>query len=416
LDSYHIRGGRRIGGQIKVSGAKNAALPILAAAVLTGSESFLGNCPQISDVENMLEILRRLGCKVNRTADGILVDSKGLIACEVSHELTGELRSSVFLLGPMLARCGEVILGQPGGCAIGLRPINLHLSALRSLGAEIEERDGMVICTAKKLTGGKINLDFPSVGATENAMLAALGATGETMILNSAKEPEIVDLQDYLVACGARIKGAGTGTIHIEGGHTLHDVHHNILPDRIEGGTFLAAAAATGGDLLLEGTRPLHMSSLLQHLEKCGCFVKCYEDKVLLDAPERLKAIDYVVTEPYPGFPTDMQSQFLTLMAIAGGRSCIREEIFENRFKYVSELNKMGARIEIRNKNAIIDGVSSFHGQHVEAKDLRGGAALVIAGLIAEGETIIDNIEYIERGYHKFDEALRTLGADIQKK
>ena len=326
-----------------------------------------------------------------------------------------EMRSSVFLMGPMIARCGKVILSYPGGCEIGLRPIDIHLSALRQLGVEIKEAHGYLECTAERLVGNRILLDFPSVGATENVMLAATAAEGETRIINPAKEPEIIDLQNYLNACGAKIKGAGTDEIVICGKQSYHQVEHKVIPDRIEGGTILAAVAITGGNLVLKNAIPEHMGMTLAKFREAGCRIKERKDSIEMWAPARLKAIDMVKTLPYPGFPTDMQSQFLTAMTLAQGTSLITETFFESRFKYVEELRKMGARVKVDGRSAIVTGVKNLTGARVIAKDLRGGASLVIAGLGASGETIVESINHIDRGYDQLEEAFSKIGADIKR-
>jgi UDP-N-acetylglucosamine 1-carboxyvinyltransferase len=417
LDSYHIRGGKKIQGECTVRGAKNAALPILAASIVTNSQIELTGCPEITDVENMLEILRSLGCKTEKSNGNIFVDSTTVDSSVIPARLMKGMRSSVFLMGPLIARNGEVTLSQPGGCEIGARPIDIHVSALKKLGVSIEERDGLLICKGRQLKGNCITLEFPSVGATENAMLAALAADGETIIKNSAREPEIIDLQNFLIACGAFVTGAGSDTIVISGKGSpykkFHGTSHNIIPDRIEAGTLMAAAAATGGKLFLKRADGSHMAAIIEKFEEAGCVVRKYSDGVYMEAGNRLLGTGFT-TSPYPGFPTDMQSQFLAMLTLAEGESLIKETIFENRFKQVQELNKMGADITVSGTDARIKGVKGLKGCRVNATDLRGGAALVIAGLAAEGETIIDNILHIERGYDKLDKVLNALGADIR--
>lgn len=413
MDHYRINGGNRLSGEYELTGAKNAVLPILAATIVTGNKSKIKSCPDLSDVRTMLFILQELGCKVTYESDGIVVDSSTIDSYTISESLMREMRSSVFLMGPMIARCGKVILSYPGGCEIGLRPIDIHLSALRRLGVSIKESHGFLECTADKLVGNRILMDFPSVGATENAMMAATAAEGETRIINPAKEPEIVDLQNFLNSCGAEIRGAGTGEIVINGGKSYHEIEHKVIPDRIEGGTILAAVAMTGGNVLLKNAMPEHMSITLSKLREAGCKIKEGKDFVELIAPNRLKAIETIRTQPYPGFPTDMQSQLLTVMTVAQGTSVVTETIFESRFKHVEELRKMGAKVKVDGRTAIITGVKSLTGARVFARDLRGGASLVIAGLGAEGETIVENIHHIDRGYDRFESALQRIGADI---
>lgn len=413
MEHFRISGGKKLSGEYALTGAKNAVLPILAATIVTGNKSRIKSCPDLSDVRNMIEILREIGCKVTYDRDEVIVDSTSIDSYTIPEHLMREMRSSVFLMGPMIARCGKVTLSYPGGCEIGSRPIDIHLLALKKLGVNIKESHGFLECTADKLIGNRILLDFPSVGATENAMLAATAAEGETVIINPAKEPEIVDLQLFLNNCGAEITGAGTSEIVIHGRKPLHEVEHTVIPDRIEGGTILAAVAMTGGNILLKNSVPEHMSIALSKLRDAGCRIKEGRDYIYLTAPNKLKCIETIKTQPYPGFPTDMQSQFLTIMTIAQGTSIITETIFESRFKHVDELRKMGARIKLDGRTAIITGVKNLTGARVVAKDLRGGASLVLAGLGAEGETIVENICHIDRGYDKFELTLKSIGAEI---
>ncbi len=415
MDQFRINGGVKLTGEYELTGAKNAVLPILAATIVTGNECKIKSCPGLSDVETMFTILRELGCRITKEADGVIVDTKPISSYTIPEHLMREMRSSVFLMGPMIARCGKVKLSYPGGCEIGLRPIDIHLSALRKLGVTIKEAHGFMECTADRLVGSRILLDFPSVGATENVMLAATAAEGETRIINAAKEPEITDLQRFLNACGAQVEGAGTGEIIINGKRSYNQVEHKVIPDRIEGGTVLAAVAMTGGNVVLRNAIPEHMSMTLSKLREAGCRIREGKDSVELISPVRLKAVETVKTQPYPGFPTDMQSQFLTAMTVAQGTSVITETIFESRFKHVEELRKMGAKIKVDSRIAVVTGVKNLTGARVIAKDLRGGASLVIAGLGAEGETIVENICHIDRGYDKFEMALQKIGADIRR-
>lgn len=415
MDNYHISGGKTLEGEYSLKGAKNAVLPILAATIITGSTSKIENSPDLTDVRTMVAILQEMGCKVKWEDDSITVDSSSVDTFIIPKQLMKEIRSSVFLMGPTLARCGQVKLSYPGGCAIGSRPIDIHLSALRLLGVNISEKDGLLECKAERLVGADIPLDFPSVGATENAMMAAVMAEGQTRILNAAKEPEIIDLQNYLRACGADINGAGTGEIVVNGSKPLHGCSYKVIPDRIEGGTILAAVAMTGGKILLRDTIPDHMESITEKLEEAGCRINKEKKTVYLEAPKRLKAVKPFETLPYPGFPTDMQSQFVALMSKAEGTAYITETIFENRFKHIEELKKMGADIVIKDRTAIISGISALKGSDLTAMDLRGGASLVMAGLAAEGETIVRNISHIDRGYERFEITLNKLGADIKR-
>lgn len=415
LGSYQIQGGRPIEGEYTVKGAKNAVLPILAASIVTGEENLFSRCPDISDVQIMQEILESLGCKAVRSDDRVWIDTSGVSCCEVPRVLMEKMRSSIFLIGPLLTRCGRAVISQPGGCAIGRRPIDLHMKALSQMGADIEEKDQQLIVTGNRLYGTNLILDFPSVGATENIMLAALGAKGETVIHNSAREPEIVDLQNYLNCCGAQIKGAGTSRIVIKGQVPLHGSYYPIMGDRIEAGTFLMAAAATGGELLLREVESDTLRNLTKYLRFAGCKIKRRPREIWLRAPKRLYGIGKIKTEPYPGFPTDLQPQLCAVMAGAEGQTKVEETIFENRFRYTAQLAKLGADIEILQRTAIIKGVKQLVGTRVEAEDLRGGAALVLAGLSASGETIVENIEFIERGYSGFHKELEQLGADIKR-
>ncbi len=415
MESYHIRGGNKVNGEYSVKGAKNAALPILAATILCGEECILSNIPEITDVCSMKKILNELGCKTDTNGENITVNSKGLVADTISLKRMKEMRSSVFLLGALLGRCGSAVISQPGGCNIGSRPIDLHLYALRKLGTEITEKDDVIICKANKLRGTPIEFDFPSVGATENAIMAAVNAEGQTILKNCAREPEIVDLQDFLNSCGAKIQGAGTNTIYINGCKELHGGIHRIIPDRIECGTYLVATAATGGEILIRNSEGNHIKSILEKLEETGCIVRVERDKIYLKSCERLSSLEKIITSPYPGFPTDLQSPFLTMLTLAKGKSYVEENIFENRFAFTNELKKLGADIYVKDNYAIINGVDELKGCKISATDLRGGASLVIAGLMAQGETIIDGIEHIERGYANFSQNLRKLGADIRK-
>lgn len=415
MEQFRINGGAKLTGEYELTGAKNAVLPILAATIVTGNESKIKSCPDLSDVQTMFAILRELGCRITKEEEGTVVDTGPINSYTIPEHLMREMRSSVFLMGPMIARCGKVTLSYPGGCEIGLRPIDIHLSALRKLGVTIKEAHGYLECTADRLTGDRIVLDFPSVGATENVMLAATAAEGETRIINPAKEPEIIDLQNFLNACGAEVTGAGTGEIVIRGKNSYNQVEHKVIPDRIEGGTILAAVAITGGNVILRNAIPEHMSMILSKLKEAGCRIREGKDTVELSTPGKLKAVEVVKTLPYPGFPTDMQSQFLTLMTVAQGTSVITETIFESRFKHVEELRKMGANIKVDGRTAVVTGVRRLTGARTAARDLRGGASLVIAGLGARGETIVENVCHIDRGYDKFEMALRRIGADIKR-
>lgn len=415
MSEWSVVGGRRLQGRLKVQGAKNAVLPIMAASLLGGGVSRLENCPKLSDVDASLEILRHLGCRVIQNGGEIVIDSSGMNQNHIPHALMLKMRSSVMYMGAILARCGEVRLSTPGGCELGSRPIDLHLKALSQLGAEIVEDGGEVLCRGK-LTGTHINLEFPSVGATENVMLAACAAEGETVLTNAAREPEIVDLQAFLNASGAAVRGAGSAEITISGFSARSETTHRILPDRIAAATYLCAAAAAGGDVLLENVIPAHLDTVCQSLKELGCGLVCGRDSLRLRADGRLHAPRPVVTKPYPGFPTDAQALLMAACLKAAGTSVFVENIFENRYRHVPELRRLGAEIRVEGRVAMVTGVSALHGAPVTACDLRGGAALLIAALAAEGETEIYDTGHIVRGYADAAGAFRALGADVNCK
>ena len=412
MKSYVIEGGKKLEGSTYVSGSKNASLPIIAASILNKGITKLYNVPNIHDTKIMLKILEHLGCKTKRINGKIIIDSKKIKLHEIPEDLMREMRSSVIIAGALIGRLNKATFSYPGGCDIGARPIDLHLKSFEKLGIELEEDAGYIKCKCDKTIGTEIQLDFPSVGATENVMLASVFAKGETIITNAAMEPEIVDLQNFLNKMGANIKGAGTNQIVINGVTKLKEVSYNVMPDRIEAGTLLCSVAITGGKLELKNIIPDHLTPIIHKLEECGCSIDIDKDILKLQAPKKLKAKD-IKTMPYPGFPTDMQSIFASMLTVAKGTSIIIENIFENRYKYVTELNRMGAKITIEGRTAVIKGVRRLSGANVKATDLRGGAALILAGLIAKGKTTITNIEYILRGYENIDEKLRSLGAKI---
>lgn len=414
MSSYIIEGGRKLEGEVKVSGSKNASLPIIAATILNGKTTTLYNVPNIEDTKKTLDILKILGCKVKKNNNKIQINSAKITTHEIPDKQMRELRSSVILAGAILSRFKNVVFTFPGGCDIGARPIDLHLDGFRKLGISIEEDGGFIKCNAEKIVGNDIHLDFPSVGATENIILAAVLAEGETKLENAALEPEIVDLQNFLNKMGAKIQGAGTKTIHITGVKSLKEASYNIMPDRIEAGTLLCATAITGGKINLINAIPEHLASVIYKLEETGCKIELRKKSIFLEAPKKLKAVD-IKTMPYPGFPTDMQSVFGTMLTVAKGTSVIVENIFENRYKYINELKRMGAKATIEGKTAIINGVKKIKSAEVKATDLRGGAALVVAGLVAKGKTEVSNIEFLLRGYEKLDEKLNKLGAKILK-
>ena len=414
MQYYLVEGGKPLHGSIPISGAKNSVLPILAATLLAGGRTILHNCRDLRDVRSALEILEHLGCRTRRQGSDILVDSSGASRWDVPHALMREMRSSVIFLGPILARFGKARLSLPGGCEIGQRPIDLHLAALRRLGAEIREEGGDILCRAGDLRGREIILSFPSVGATENAMLTACACSGVTRIINAAREPEIADLQAFLQKAGADIGGSGESVITVSGGMPRRDVEHTILPDRIETATYLCAAAACGGEVTLTETQPEQVGTVLQCLSEAGCTVRTAGRSITLLAPERLGHIAQVRTMPYPGFPTDAQAPLMAAACTGRGASVFLETIFENRYRHVSELARMGADIRVSGRTALVNG-AALHGASVRCTDLRGGAALVIAALAARGESRIEDITHIDRGYEHLAEKLTALGGSIRR-
>ncbi len=416
MDSWHIRGGRRLDGVSFIQGSKNASLPILAASVIAPAESSLMNVPQLRDIDAALRILRHLGCTAQQRGNEVYIDARGLVRSTIPHELMLEMRSSVIFMGALLARCGEARLCPPGGCQLGRRPIDLHLKALRALGARIEESGGEIICRAEKLRGTELRLAFPSVGATENAMLAATAAEGETVILGAAREPEIVALQEYLRRMGVEIHGAGGDRIVIGGRRKVSLVRQRIVSDRIVASTLACAAAAAGGSVELRGVEPAHFSTLLHFLKQAGCDIIADKRGVWIRSSGKLRAVEQISTQPYPGFPTDAQPVLMAALLKARGTSVITENIFENRFRQVPELRRLGADISVRGRTAEIRGVETLHGAVLTATDLRGGAAMIVAGLAAEGETLLYDEGHIRRGYECFDGKLRSLGAEIDLK
>lgn len=411
---YIVDGGKKLDGIVKVSGSKNAALPIISAAILNGGISKLYNIPNIHDTRITLEILKYLGCKVNKNNDKIEINSRNITKKDIPEKLMREMRSTVIIAGALLGRFKEVTFSYPGGCDIGARPIDLHLKAFKKLGVNITEEYGFIKCKCDKIVGANIDLDFPSVGATENVILASIYCEGKTVITNAAKEPEIIDLSNMLNKMGANIQGAGTNAIEITGVQKLKNVGYRIIADRIEAGTLLCAAAITGGKVKITNMNPEHITAVLSKLEETGCKLEIGDNFVQLVAPKRLKAVE-IKTLPYPGFPTDMQSIFGSILTIARGTSIITENIFENRFKYATELNRMGAKTKTEGKTLIISGTRKLTAASVSSTDLRGGAALVLAGLVAKGKTKVDNIDYILRGYEGLDKKLSLLGATIKR-
>ncbi|KGG80668.1 UDP-N-acetylglucosamine 1-carboxyvinyltransferase [Caloranaerobacter azorensis H53214] len=403
-------------GTVRISGAKNSALPIIAASLLSTGECILEDVPDLRDVDVICEVLSSLGSDVKRVSrEKLQINASIIDNFEAPYELMKKMRASFLVMGPLLARMGKARVSMPGGCAIGTRPIDLHLKGFKALGAEIEVGHGYVEASADKLKGERIYLDFPSVGATENIMMAAALAEGETIIENAAQEPEIVDLANFLNKIGGDIKGAGTSTIKIKGVKTLYGGRHQIIPDRIEAGTFMVAAAITKGDIIVENVVVDHVKSIIAKLKETGAEIIEDGDKIRVIGKKNIKSID-IKTMPYPGFPTDMQAQFMALMSVANGTSIIIETVFENRFMHVDELKRMGANIKIEGRSAIIQGTNKLMGAPVKATDLRAGAALILSGLVAEGETEISNIFHIDRGYSNIEQKLSKLGAKIYRK
>ena len=411
-----VEGGRKIEGEIRMQGAKNSALPILAATLLCEGRSILHNCPRLSDVDAAVQILEYLGCQVKRAGDTLTVLPDTVCRSDIPDDLMREMRSSIVFLGAIIARCQKAAISYPGGCELGPRPIDLHLQALRKLGTDIVEEQGFLDCVSHgRLKGAKIVLSFPSVGATENIMLAAVTAKGTTEIINAAREPEIVDLAAFLSKCGAKIKGAGEGTIEITGVETLKGSEHNVIPDRIVAATYLSCAAITGGRLSLMECCPDHLKAVLPLFEESGCQLEYGEDYISIERSASLNPLRLVRTMPYPGFPTDAQAPVMALSTLAGGTTIFVENIFENRYKHAYELMRMGADIKIEGRVAVVEGVSSLHGAQVCATDLRGGAALMTAALAAQGETVITGIHHIDRGYETIEKVLTSVGARVKR-
>jgi len=415
LEKLVIEGGRPLFGTIQIHGAKNAALPILAASIMASGTHAIENVPDLMDIHVMLDILRSLGCRADLREEKVMINTSGLNSFHVPEALMKQMRSSIFLMGPLLARFGKVVVYQPGGCAIGERKIDLHLRGLTALGAKIAESPEMIVCEADRLIGADIYLDYPSVGATENIMMAAAMADGMTTIYNAAREPEIQDLQNYLNKMGARIIGAGTDTITINGVRQLYPSTYQIIPDRIVAGTFMVAAAVTRGNITLENVCPAHLSSVIHALKRAGVQISIQDDIINVNCPTRPKAVERIVTSPHPSFPTDLQSQVMVLLSLADGLSIIKETVFEGRFKHVDELIRMGADIRVDLNSALIRGVPRLYGATVEATDLRAGAALVIAGLAAHGRTVVEQVHHIDRGYDRIEKMLARLGAKIER-
>ena len=415
MDEILISGGNRLAGEVRISGAKNSALPILASTILSGGECIITNVPRVVDVLTMGKLLGILGAKVSHEGNRAVIQADAIASTEAPYDLVKTMRASVLVLGPLVARWGEAKVSLPGGCAIGSRPVNLHLTGLSKLGADISIEHGYITAKAKRLRGARIYCDTPTVTGTENLMMAASLAEGVTMLENAAKEPEIVDLANFLVKRGARIHGAGTDAITIDGVRELHGGDHEVIPDRIEAGTYLAAGAITRGDVIATHCRPSHLEAVLMKLREAGADVQEEKDMVRLTMPGKLKGTD-VRTFPFPGFPTDMQAQMVALMSLAEGTSVITETVFESRFMHVEELRRMGADIRVEGNRLVVTGCKKLTGAPVMASDLRASAGLIVAGLAAEGMTQVQRVYHLDRGYERIEEKLRALGADVRRR
>jgi UDP-N-acetylglucosamine 1-carboxyvinyltransferase len=411
-----IEGGKPLNGELTISGAKNSSLPVLAATLLGGRQSVIHNCPNLSDVDISIKILRHLGCEVERQGDTVIVDPSGLCRWDIPDALMREMRSSIVFLGAIAAKMGNACISFPGGCELGPRPIDLHLKALRRLGLEIIEHHGFLDCSVKtRLKGAEIVLSFPSVGATENILLASTLAEGTTIIVNAAREPEIVDLANCLNSMGAKIYGTGGSSIRIDGVTKLNGAEHRVIPDRIVSSTYMAIAAITGGEIVLRDACMDHLSPVIEAFEEMGCEIKEEKGLCVVKRKGILKPIKNVRTMPYPGFPTDSQALVMAVSTLSKGTSVFIESIFESRFKHASELMRLGAKIKVEGRIAVVEGVEALSGATVEATDLRGGAALIIAGLAIEGKTEITNIRHIDRGYENIELKLKEIGASITR-
>ncbi len=417
MEKFIISGGERLCGELSIHGAKNSALPILAAALLADTPSVIHNCPELTDINYAIKILEHLGCKVERNGGDVIIDSSTVNRCDIPDDLMCCMRSSIIFLGAILSKVNRATLTPPGGCKIGLRPIDLHLYALKKLGMQFSSSEDVMECHCPNgIHGARINLSFPSVGATENILLAAVTACGDTVIENAAREPEIVDLASFLNKMGAKIYGAGEKRIVVEGVKKLSGAEHTVIPDRIVASTFMAAGAITGGDVVLKKVNPLHLMSVIPCFEEMACKIEIKPDELRITAPKKLKRLKTVNTMPYPGFPTDSQALFMALSCVADGTSMFVENIFENRYRHVEQLRQMGADIRLDDRIAVVNGVDKLFGAKVDAEDLRGGAALIIAGLAAQGITEIGEIEHIDRGYESVENALLSLGAKIKRR
>ena len=414
MEKIVIEGGVRLKGEVTIGGAKNAALPIMVASILSSGESVVSNVPRLRDITTMGKLLARLGVKFRSIDNGVILGAGSINSVEAPYDLVKTMRASVLVLGPLLARTGEAAVSLPGGCAIGARPINLHLMGLKKMGAEINLSEGYIQARAKRLKGTSVYFDIPTVTGTENLMMAATLADGVTVLENAACEPEIVDLANALISMGADIQGAGSNIIKIKGVDALNPLDYRIISDRIEAGTFLAAAGITRGEIKINGCNPLYLESVINKLLDAGLQIESENDRIKVKGVDRLKPVD-VKTMPYPGFPTDMQAQFMALMSVSDGTSLITENIFENRFMHVAEMRRMGADIKFEGATATVNGVKSLKGAPVMATDLRASASLILAGLAAEGTTVVDRVYHLDRGYENIEGKLKLLGAHISR-
>ncbi len=415
MDKFVINGGNSLNGQLEVPCAKNSYLAILAACMLSKDTIVLHKCPRFSDIDKMLEILSTLGCKITRRDNDVVIDCANANGYSVPAELGKVIRSSIFLLGAIIGKLRRAKVSYPGGCDIGARPIDLHLKGLKQLNIHITEKHGFIECDASELKGGEVHLDYPSVGATENIMMAAVYASGTTQIYNAAKEPEIVDLQNFINSMGGKVYGAGSSTITIVGVQELHSTQYTPISDRIIAGTYLIACAACGGEVTITNANYQHIYSLITKLKNSSCNISVYNDKIKIVSDARPKSFEIIETMPYPGFPTDLQAQALVLQTISQGTCVVAENLFETRFKHVPELVKMGADVVVKGKIAVVRGVSKLYGAEVTCHDLRGGAALTIAGLVASGYTTVNDVSHIDRGYYKLEQDFCKLGANIKR-
>ncbi|NIP43596.1 MAG: UDP-N-acetylglucosamine 1-carboxyvinyltransferase [candidate division Zixibacteria bacterium] len=417
MDAFRIRGGRRLEGHLRVNGSKNSVLPILAASILADKgKSIIHDIPDLRDIRTILQLLEAIGCKINwdKKEKTVEIDAENLTDYVAPYELVSKMRASFLVLGPLLARLGKAKVSLPGGCSLGQRPVDLHIKGFKKLGATVVEEAGYVLAECDRLDGGSFCFDRPSHTGTENIMMGAVTASGTTTIINAAMDPEVVDVANFLNSMGASIEGAGTATITIKGVKKLTAIEHKPIPDRLVAGTFMAAVAASGGEATLENVKPSHLGIVIQKFNEMGCVIEFNHDRLTIRAPKRLRAVD-IVTIPYPGFPTDLQACIMSMATMAEGTTRIRETIFEDRFSHAMELIRLGAKITISGDTATIEGVENLSGTNVMASDIRAGAAMVVAGLAAEGETEVKRVYHIDRGYENFEESMAAVGADIER-